>query len=74
MARRDKQRAIVTRNVRDFRILAARWHVDGRRHAGLVLIAMPTLVSRDGIGALVEALAALDEARPHGLRNSETWL
>lgn len=72
-AAREK-RSVVTRNARDFRILAAQWLVDGRTHSGLVLLASPHLLRRDGIGDLVESLAGLDNAQPGGLPDSESWL
>ena len=53
-------RALVTANIRDFVPLSARTYLDGRSHAGLILVSAKTFPpSRHYEGAIVGALANL---------------
>jgi hypothetical protein len=58
-------RALLTNNVGDFTVIARRWAVEGRRHAGLIFTSdtgMPR--NRYTIGTYVAALQALMRANP----------
>lgn len=60
----DEQRAIVTRDLADFRPLLAEALRRGTSPYGLVCVPSRFPLSRDGIGRLVTALAALLQANP----------
>jgi predicted nuclease of predicted toxin-antitoxin system len=60
----DQQRAIVTRDLGDFRPLLAAALRRGEATYGLVCISRRFALSRKGIGALVKALDALLKANP----------
>lgn len=52
-----QRRALVTNNVGDFTVIARRWAVEGRRHAGLVFTSDASMPrSRRTIGRYVDAL------------------
>jgi predicted nuclease of predicted toxin-antitoxin system len=77
-ARSDQQRAIVTRNVGDFRPLLAEAVRRGTPTYGIVCVSDRFTLSRDGIGRLVRALAVLLDANaePDAIikRGGEIWL
>lgn len=50
-------RVLVTRNVRDFPAIAGRWHVEGRRHAGIIMI--PSSIEHREFGAIVAGVEEL---------------
>jgi hypothetical protein len=61
----NEGRALLTNNVADFVVIARRWAIQGRRHAGVVLTddsSMPR--GRDTIGRYVDALSNLLRAHP----------
>ena len=60
----DERRAIVTRDLGDFRPLLAEALRRGSSTYGLVCVAARFPLNRDGIGRLVTALAALLDAYP----------
>ncbi len=61
----EQQRALVTNNVGDFTVIARRWAVEGRPHAGLVFTSDASMPrSRLTIGRYVDALAALLRSHP----------
>ena len=74
----EQQRAIVTRNVRDFRPLLAEALRSGSRTYGLVCVPARFTPSNEGIGKLVRALEGLLESNPDvdGLikQGGEIWL
>lgn len=74
----DQQRAIVTRDLGDFRPLLAEALRRGTPTYGIVCVPQRFALSRAGIGRLVRALAALLEASPEVdaivKRGGEVWL
>lgn len=60
----DEQRAIVTRDLADFRPLLAEALRRGTRSYGLVCVPARVPLNRDGIGRLVAALDTLLKAQP----------
>lgn len=69
-----EQRAVVTNDVKDFRPIAAERLVDGRGHAGLVLLLARSRRDRDATGALADAIESVMRAHPDGIPNTEHWL
>lgn len=63
-------RVLVTRNVRDFVIIAGQWTEAGREHAGLVLVTSRFVDHPRSYGAVVRALEALGTVAPNGV----AWL
>lgn len=72
-AARDR-RAVVTNNIKDFRPIAAERIASGRGHPGLILLPASRSRSRDAIGALADAIAALMRAHPDGIADAEHWI
>jgi hypothetical protein len=71
----DEVRVLVSRDIRDVAILAARRVAVGAGHAGIVLLSPRRFVpSHDGTGRLVEALDRLAAAAPVGLADRVVWL
>jgi hypothetical protein len=68
------ERAVVSANVKDFRPIAAERLVDGRGHAGLILLPSNRSLTRDATGALAEAIETLMRAHPDGIAGAEHWL
>lgn len=65
MACDDEHRALLTNNVADFTVIARRWAVEGRRHAGLVFTSDSALPrGRSTIGTYVELLDDLLGSNP----------
>lgn len=55
----NEVRALLTNNVGDFTLIARRWAVEGRQHAGLVFTSDASMPrSRHTVGRYVEALDA----------------
>lgn len=71
----DESRTIVTRNIRDFRILAKQALAAGRRHHGLILVSNRRFPGHDpgAIGQLVEALSEILSKSPD-ISSTEYWL
>jgi predicted nuclease of predicted toxin-antitoxin system len=69
-----EQRAIVTENIADFVVLAARWTVEGRAHSGIILThpARFNRATKNYPGSLIKALTAFLEAPPL-LEDSWIW-
>jgi hypothetical protein len=60
-----EQRTLVTNNVADFSVIARRWALEGRHHAGLIFTSDASLPrGRNTIGLYVTALQALIRANP----------
>jgi hypothetical protein len=60
-----ERRALVTNNVSDFTVIARRWALEGRHHAGLIFTSDAGLPrGRNTIGLYVSALQALIRASP----------
>jgi predicted nuclease of predicted toxin-antitoxin system len=74
----DEQRAIVTRDLADFRPLLAEALRRGGKTYGLVCVPRRFSLNRAGIGRLVRALDALLQARPEAdaaiALGGEIWL
>jgi predicted nuclease of predicted toxin-antitoxin system len=69
----SEQRAVVTENVADFMLLAARWSAEGRVHAGIVIThpARFNRALRSYPGTLIKALKAfLQDSPPAG----DSWI
>ena len=72
-----EERALLTNNVGDFVVIARRWAVEGRRHAGLVFTSDASMPrNRDTIGRYAEALDALLASHPKddALADRTHWL
>jgi hypothetical protein len=70
-------RALLTNNVADFSVIAARWVLEGRRHAGLIFTSDRSLPrSRHTIGTYVTKLDEFLLAHPVelALEGQATWL
>lgn len=67
-------RAVVTANIKDFRPLAAARLATGGHHSGLILVPARRSRSRAAIPTLVDGIAAVMQANPDGLADSERWL
>ena len=60
-----EQRALVTNNVSDFTVIARRFALEGRAHAGLIFTSDASLPrAKNTIGLYVAALQALVRAHP----------
>lgn len=73
VAAREK-RAVVTNNIKDFRKIASERLVEGRGHAGLVLVPSSRGRRRDHIGKLADAIEALMRAHPDRVPDTEHWI
>jgi hypothetical protein len=71
---RREGRAVVTNNVKDFRPIAAGRLVDGRGHAGLILLPSGRSRRRDSTGALADAIEVVMCAYPRGIPDAEHWI
>jgi len=69
-----EQRAVVTNDIKDFRPIAAERIVDGRGHAGLILLSAGRSRRRAATGALADAIEVLLRAHPDGIADAEHWL
>lgn len=70
----NEGRAVVTNNIKDFRPLAAEWLVQGRVHAGLILLPSARTRSRNAIAAVAGAIESVLRGHPDGLSGSERWI
>ena len=62
-----EDRALLTNNVADFTVIARRWALEGRSHAGLIFTSDASMPrGRNTIGTNVDALAALMRANKAG--------
>jgi hypothetical protein len=73
MATRE-QRAVITNDIKDFRPLAAERLVDGRGHAGLILLPASRSRRRDDTGRLADAIETVMRAHPAGIPSAEHWV
>ena len=72
-----EQRALVTNNVSDFTVIARRWALEGRHHAGLIFTSDSSMPrGRDTMGRYVTALQALIRANAgsQGFVDRVHWL
>lgn len=68
----DRNRAVFTFDVRDFRILHQRWASSSQAHTGIILCDQ---IRRDEYGQLVRRLLAfLDQWSADDLKNQALWL
>jgi hypothetical protein len=67
-------RAVATSNVKDFRPLATERLLDGRGHAGLILLPASRSRRRDATGALADAIEVVMRAHPKGIADAEHWI
>lgn len=73
----QQHRALVTNNVADFTVIARRWAVEGRQHAGLIFTSDASLPrARDTIGRYVDALQQVFRSNPSddALSDRVHWL
>lgn len=72
----SERRAIVTRNVRDFRPLHAIYLSRGDRHYGMIFLARAELLRSGALGELVEAIATVLENNrsDEALMLNEWWV
>lgn len=59
-------RILVTRNLREFVLLAADWIARGQTHSGIILI--PTAFRGNEFAAIADAIERIVSANPNGLR------
>jgi len=69
-----EERAVVTSNVKDFRPIAAERLLDGRGHAGLILLPASRSRRRDATGSLADAIEVVMRAHPEGIPGAEHWI
>lgn len=69
-----ERRAAVTSNVKDFRPIVAARLAAGGAHAGLILVPSRRSRTRAATEPLADAIAALLDANPDGIADSERWL
>jgi hypothetical protein len=72
-----EHRALLTNNVADFAVIARRWALEGRHHAGLIFTSDLSLPrDRHTIGLYVTTLHALLRANPadHAFSDRIHWL
>ena len=69
-----EDRAVVTNNIKDFRPLAAERLASGKGHAGLILLPARRTRTRQATGYIVDAVAAIMTAHPHGTPDQEHWI
>jgi predicted nuclease of predicted toxin-antitoxin system len=72
-----EQRVLITNNVADYAVIAQRWAIQGRSHAGLIFTSDASLPrTRGTIGKYVELLTAVMIGRlePHAWRDRIHWL
>ena len=72
-----EDRALLTNNVSDFTVIARRWALQGRHHAGLIFTSDASLPrGRATIGRYVAALQTLIRANPadDGFTDRTHWL
>ncbi|HEX5308022.1 MAG TPA: DUF5615 family PIN-like protein [Solirubrobacteraceae bacterium] len=67
-------RAVVTNNIKDFRLIAAERLTDGRDHAGLILVSASHRRRRNDVGRPADAIEAVMHCHPNGIAGSERWL
>ena len=67
-------RPVITNNIKDFRPLAAEWLVQGRVHAGLILLPSTRTRTRNAIAAVAGAIENVLRDHPDGLSGSERWI
>ena len=61
----NEQRGLVTNNVSDFTVIARRWALEGRHHAGLIFTSDASLPrGRNTIGLYVTAIQGLIRTNP----------
>lgn len=72
----DQRRAVVTRNVRDYRPIHARYLSRNEAHFGLLLVPRRFSLSRAGFGRLTQALDELFKSckDDRSLESTEYWL
>jgi hypothetical protein len=69
-----ERRAVITKNVKDFRPLAAERLARGQRHGGLILLAFARARTRARVERTADAIDAVLHASPDGLESSERWI
>jgi hypothetical protein len=69
-----EERAVVTNNVKDFRLIAVERLADGRGHAGLILLPSNRSRRRDSTGAIADAIEGVMRAHPDGIPDAEHWI
>jgi hypothetical protein len=69
-----ENRAVITRNVKDFRPLAAERLARGESHAGLILLPGRRARTVGAIELLADAIERILLEHPGGLRATERWI
>jgi predicted nuclease of predicted toxin-antitoxin system len=69
-----EERAVITKNVKDFRPLAAERLARGESHAGLILLPSTRTRPRGAVEVLANAIEQLLREHPDGLPATERWI
>lgn len=67
-------RAVITKNVKDFRPLVAARLAQGGTHGGLILVPSTRTRTRSAISPLAGAIIRVLHDHPDGLEGSERWI
>ena len=69
-----EDRAVITKNVKNFRPLAAERLARGESHAGLILLPSTRMRARGAVEMLADAIEQILREHPDGLPATERWI